>query len=423
MGTAWDWADTLSKLTDPAVRNATRTGLHADGAGLYLSVTAKKAEGFSKSWLVRYTAPNGKRREQGLGSYPEITLAAARRIASAKREQARSGIDPIEVEHQARREAAREAAHAVSFRECAEAYLAANEGQWRNDKHRKQWRATLLTYAYPIFGDVSVSQIDTALVTRALDPIWTTKAETARRVRGRIETVLDWATVRGHREGPNPARWRGHLDKAMPKVSKASRVKHHAALPFADMPTFMTTLRRATGSSALALEFTILTAARTSEVLGARWSEIDLARRVWTVPAARMKTAREHRVPLSSAAIAVLDVLRPITDDVRSDVYHGERHIFVGGKREGALSNMALLMTLRRMRRSDLTAHGFRSTFRDWTSEKTNFPGEVAEAALSHAISDRVEAAYRRGDLFEKRRHLMAAWGAYCLGAVKEKAT
>lgn len=409
----------VGKLTDASVKAATRPGLHSDGAGLYLSVTPKKREGFSKSWVVRYTAPGGKRREMGLGSYPEISLGSARRMAAARREEARTGTDPIAVEQEARKAAERAAAQAVTFRECAEAYVSAHAAKWRNEKHVKQWRATLATYAYPVFGGSAVANIDTPLIMKALDPIWLPKNETARRLRGRVEAVLDWATVRGHREGPNPARWRGHLDKALPSIPKSLRVKHHAALPFDDLPAFMLELRARSGSAVEALQFAILTAARTGEVIGAQWSEIDLDARVWTVPAARMKAAREHRVPLSAQAIALLTPLRAIW---KTDADARERYVFSSSGGERPLSNMALLMALRKMGRSDLTTHGFRSTFRDWTAEKTDFPGEVAEAALAHVVGDRVEAAYRRGDLFEKRRRLMASWGAYCLSKAKEKA-
>ncbi|MGE0187656.1 MAG: tyrosine-type recombinase/integrase, partial [Hyphomonadaceae bacterium] len=315
------------------------------------------------------------------------------------------GVDPLEAKREARRAAALEAARAQTFRQCAEAYIAAHAKTWRNAKHAGQWRSTLSTYVYPVFGDLPVGAIDAALVSKVLDPIWAAKNETASRVRGRIEVVLDWAKVRGYREGENPARWKGHLQFALPPRRKIAKVKHHAALPFGEIGPFLRQLGAMPGVAARALEFAILTAARTGEVLGARWDEIDLAERTWTVPAERMKAGREHRVPLNAAAFAIVAAR-----------YEGCCGAFVFGAdgSDAMLSNMALLMCLRRMKRADLTVHGFRSTFRDWAAERTNFPREVAEAALAHAVGDKVEAAYRRSDLFDKRRKLMEAWGGYC---------
>jgi integrase len=281
--------------------------------------------------------------------------------------------------------------------------MAAHEAGWRNPKHRWQWSASLASYVYPHFGDLLVQAVDVGLVMRAVGPIWNTKSETASRVRGRIESVLDWATARGYRQGDNPARWRGHLENLLPKRSKVARVEHHAALPYPEIAGFMAGLRQQEGVAARALEFLILTAARTSEVIGAKWGEFNLAERLWTVPGERMKSGKEHRVPLSDAALAILGA-------------PGEpaQCVFPGGKAGSALSNMALLMTLRRMGHADLTAHGFRSTFRDWAAERTNFPAEVAEMALAHTVGDKVEAAYRRGDLFQKRRQIMQAWARFC---------
>jgi integrase len=401
-------ADTLGKLTDTEIKKTTKAGYHADGGGLYLAVSPRKRDSFSRSWVCRYTAPDGRRREMGLGSYPEVSLAAARRAAALQRDAARTGVDPIAAKRQAKREAQAATARAMTFRECAEAYITSNEARWRSDKHGKQWRATLKTYAYPVFSDLFVSEIDTALVTKALDPIWSKKPETARRLRGRVEAVLDWATVRGHRAGPNPARWRGHLDKALAIIPKSKRVQHLAALPFDEIGAFMSRLRSMQGVAPAALELAILTACRTSEVTGAQWREIDLERAVWTIPADRMKAGRDHRIPLSKRAVQVLraQLASRSTDPPPISV-------FPGTGRSG-LSNMALLMTLRRMSRADITVHGFRSTFRDWAAERTNYSREVAEAALAHTIGDAVEEAYRRGDLFEKRRRLMQAWADYC---------
>lgn len=295
-------------------------------------------------------------------------------------------------------------AKAVTFEEAAERYIEAHKAGWKNAKHAAQWTTTLKTYAYPLIGESPVQAIDTGLVLKVLEPIWTTKTETANRLRGRIESVLDWARVRGYRERENPARWRGHLEQLLPAPSKVQRVQHHAALPYADLPKFMEALRAQDGVSASALEFAILTVARTGEVIGAKWSEIDLKERVWTIPAERMKAGKEHRVPFSARTLAILKSMKAL----------GSGEYVFPGLNNKALSNMALLMLLRRMGREDITAHGFRSTFRDWAAERTNFPAEVAEMALAHAVGDKVEAAYRRGDLFAKRRELMTAWAKAC---------
>lgn len=293
----------------------------------------------------------------------------------------------------------------MTFDACAAAYIEAQEAAWRNPKHRQQWRNTLSTYASPVFGSLPVQAVDVGLVMKCLEPIWTTKPETASRLRGRIESILDWAAVRGYRRGDNPARWRGHLDKLLPARGKIRQVEHHSALPYSEIAEFLTALRAEEGVAARALEFLVLTATRTGEVIAARWDEVHLKEKVWVVPAVRMKAGREHRVPLSAAALAVLQQMR--------EAREGE-FIFPGGKAGRPLSNMAMLKVLRRMDRADLTAHGFRSTFRDWAAERTNFPREVAEMALAHTVSDKVEAAYRRGDLFQKRRQLMEAWARSC---------
>jgi integrase len=292
----------------------------------------------------------------------------------------------------------------MTFDECRDAYIAAHKAGWRNAKHRSQWVNTLDTYVSTAFGKLAVQAIDVTLVTQVLEPIWSTKPETASRLRGRIERVLDWAKARGFRAGENPARWRGHLDQLLPARSKVHNVRHHAALPFSELPPFMTALRERAAVAARALEFAILTAARTGEVIGVTWDEIDLGSRTWIVPANRMKGHREHRVPLSDRAVALLEEMQ----GTRSDKFVFSRH---GGK---PLSNMALLMMLRRMGRSDVTAHGFRSSFRTWAAERTGFPREVVEAALAHVIGNKVEAAYQRGDMLDKRRELMAEWGEYC---------
>jgi integrase len=340
----------------------------------------------------------------GLGSYDDVSLSEARAAAAECRELLKQFVDPQD--HRAALLAAKKTADAkaITFDQCREAYIAAHRSGWRNVKHATQWKRTLTTYATPAFGGLPVAFVDTGLVMKALDPIWNAKPETATRVRGRIEAILDWAKVRGYRDGENPVRWKGRLDHLLPKRSKVKAVEHDAALHYTEIGNFVAALREREGMAARALEFAILTAARTGEVLGARWDEIDLDAKVWIVSAARMKGNREHRVPLSSQALAVL----PSGGSRGSDT-----HVFPGDRRD-ALSNMALLMLLRRMGKDDLTTHGFRSTFRDWAGDTTTFQREIVEAALSHIIGNKAEQAYRRGDALEKRRELMEAWGAYC---------
>ena len=376
-------------------------GRHGDGGGLYLLVR----DSGSRFWLFRYKV-EGKMREMGLGPASgsgAVTLADARAKAADLMKQVRAKVDPLA--ERAREAAAKEAEAKAAlikgktFEQVAKALIASKEAGWRNDKHRAQWGSTLETYAYPTMGAVPVSEIDTGHVTTALNPIWTTIPETASRLRGRIEAVLDYAKAMGWRVGENPARWRGHMANLLPARGKVARVQHHSALPWAEMGAF-----------------TILTAARSGEVFGARWCEIDLANKVWTIPGERMKAGREHRVPLSPAAITVLkamEIARPEDDD------KGEAFVFPGAKTGSPLSGMAMLVLLRRMNRDDITAHGFRSTFRDWVAESTSYAGEIAEAALAHVVSNAVEAAYRRGDLFEKRRKLMEAWAEHCAKVAK----
>lgn len=387
------------KLTAVKVRALTAPGRYGDGKGLWLQVR----DGERRSWLFRFKL-HGHERAMGLGAVEDVSLAEARERADACRKLLRDGIDPIE-HRKADRAAKAAAARGISFREVAERYIAAHEAGWRNAKHADQWRNTLATYAFPVFGDQPVPAIDTGAVMRVLEPIWSEKTETASRLRGRIESVLDYATARSWRSGENPARWRGHLDNLLPARAKVQRVEHHPALPWREMGAFMAGLRRQEGIAARALEFAILTAGRTAEVIGARWSEIDGDE--WTVPGERMKAGREHRVPLSTAALAVLAQMKP-------EGSAPSAYVFPGGRAGKPLSSMALLMLLRRMGRSDLTAHGFRSTFREWAAEATGYPREVAELALAHVNKDKVEAAYQRGDLFEKRRRLMEDWAAFC---------
>ena len=395
-----------NKLTALMVRSLNVVGKHADGNGLFLQVTANpKTNALRKSWLVRFTPAHGKVREAGIGSSDVVSLADARQKTIEIRKRAKAGGDTIIAKSEVRQEAITLRAATMTFAQCATAYITAHEGSWKNPKHQAQWASTLKTYAYPVFGDVAVQDVNVAMVMKVLDPIWQTKTETASRLRGRLENILDWAKVREHRTGENPARWRGHLEKALPARNKTKTVRHHAALPIDDLPTFMTALRNQDGLGSMSFQFAILTAARTSEVIAARWEEIDFTDRCWTVPAQRMKSGRIHRVPLSTASLALLKEVRGL-DPV---------YVFPGLKVGKPISNMAFLMTLRRMNRQDLTAHGFRSTFRDWAAERTDFQNEVAEAALAHVISNRAEAAYRRGDLFEKRRALMEAWGMFAM--------
>lgn len=390
----------MFKLSATAVARQKQPGHYGDGGGLWLQVSTVG----TKSWVFRF-ARQGKAREMGLGPLHTVSLAEAREKAAECRKQLLEGIDPIEARAAQRTATQAAAARALTFDQCAEQYIEAHRAGWRNEKHAAQWTATLDTYAGPVFGKLPVSAVDTALVMKVLAPIWTTKTETAKRVRGRIESVLSWAAVQKLRTGENPARWRGHLDKLLAPPEKVTKVEHHAALPYARIGEFMQQLRAEHGTSARAVEFVILTAARTSEVFNATSDEFDLDSGIWTCPATRMKAGRPHRVPLSAPALALIK--GAATDD-------GSNYVFQGAKERRPLSNMAGLALLKRMGYGDFTVHGFRSTFRDWCAEQTNFPREVAEAALAHVVKDKTEAAYQRGDLLEKRTKLMQAWADYC---------
>jgi integrase len=392
---------TLSRLTAAEVRKLSKIpGMHADGGGLYLRVTPAGVP----SWVFRYSTGE-RERYHGLGPLHTVSLAEARQKALLCRKQRLDGLDPIDERRGAKLERKLASAKAITFQVCAAAYIAAHRDGWKNPKHAAQWPATLASYVFPVFGDLPVAKVDTALVMRVLTPIWSSKTETASRVRGRIEAILDWATVSGYRTGDNPARWKGHLDHLLPKRSKVAPVEHHEALDFREVGAFMAELRAEEGFAARALEFTNLTCSRTKEAIGAQWEEFDLAERVWTVPAARMKGGKEHRVPLSARAFAIVEEMAAI---------RSSQFVFPGQQDGRPLSNMAMLMLLRRMGHGALTVHGFRSTFADWHAERTNFPAEVREMALAHTVGDKVEAAYRRGDLFEKRRQLAEAWGRFC---------
>ncbi|MFJ2995694.1 tyrosine-type recombinase/integrase [Pandoraea sp. NPDC087047] len=393
---------TINRLSARGVARNVKPGLYADGGGLYLQITKAGV----KSWLYRYMR-DGKARAMGLGPLHTISLAEARTRALECRKILLDGRDPLDEKEQQR--VSRKVANAKNktFMECAEAYIDAHKAGWKNTKHAAQWTSTLETYAAPVFKEIPISSIDTTLVMKVLEPIWKTKTETATRVRGRIESVLDWATVSGHRTGENPARWKGHLDHLLPKRSKVQKVEHHPALPYSDAPGFIKALRSQAGVAALALEFLILTATRTNETIGARWDEITIGNRIWIIPSSRMKTEKEHRVPLSEQALKILKHMQSHST--------GE-FVFPGQKRGNPMSNMAFLQLLKRMERSDITAHGFRSTFRDWVGETTQYPREVAEAALAHTVKNKAEAAYARGDLFEKRAKMMQDWAKYLGG-------
>ena len=381
---------------------AKRKGVFCDGGGLYLHSDPPA----QCSWLFRYRL-SGKTRWMGLGPYPPISLAKARELASNARSLKALGTDPIGQRDASRATERLAAVRTITFKQCAETYIKAHRVGWRNAAHASQWENTLRAYAYPHIGVLSVQAIDTSLVMGVLEPIWTAKPETASRLRGRIETILNWAKVRGYRDGENPARWKGHLDHLLPAKSKVRRVQHHAAMPYAQLPDFIAALREQDGIGARALEFLILTAARTGEVVGLRRREIDLKSGLWTVPAERMKAGKEHRVPLCPRAIAILQAIKPYNEE-------GDALVFPGSRPQKPQSNMVFLMLLRRMKLGHLTAHGFRATFKTWATERTNFPREVIEAALAHVTGDKIEAAYQRGDVFDKRLRLMTAWSDYC---------
>ena len=395
-------ARTLHRLSATFVRSAikgtSKPGRYSDGGNLALRVQ----EGGAASWTFEYVRA-GQRRELGLGSAGVVGLAEARARAAQFRADLASGIAP------ATARARTQASIGLTFKQAAEKYLASKVAALKSDKHKAQWRTTLETYAYPYFGDLDVKRIDTPHVLAALEPIWLAKNETASRVRGRVERILAWATVNKHRVGDNPARWRGHLSEALASPAQAKKVQHHAALPYGDLPTFLVELTRHPGLGALALRFAILTATRTGEVLGARWGEFDLRQKIWVIPAERMKAGKEHRVPLSEPAMAVLTQMGEFASR------EATTFVFPGAKPGTSLSNMAMLTTLRRMGRSDLTTHGFRSTFRDWAGQETHHPREVIEHALAHQLKDKAEAAYARGDLLRKRAHLMQDWASYAI--------
>lgn len=389
----------IDLLSATKVKSLKKPGDYLDGRGLYLQVRNQS----SKSWILKYSMQK-RAREMGLGSAFDFDLADARDMRDRYRKLVKLGVDPIEHRKTETAERTAEKAKAVTFKDAATRYIAANRSGWKNIKHASQWEATLKAYAYPTIGALPVQAIDTALLMKVLEPIWSTKPETASRVRGRIESVIAAAKARGEFKGENPATWKGHLDKLLPKTSKVRSVENHAALPYADLPAFVIELHKREGIAASALEFLILTAARTGEVLGATWDELDLRKSVWTIPDERMKNGREHQVPLSAPAVAVLERMSKITN--------GGNYVFFGQSSGRSLSNMALLVLLRRMERHDITSHGFWSTFRDWAADH-GYQDAVAEAALAHTVPDAVVAAYRRTTFFELRKQMMDDWATF----------
>ena len=407
---------TMGKLTAKEVEKKTAPGLYGDGGGLTLQITKAGV----KSWLYRYMI-KGKAYGMGLGPAHTITLAEARQKAAAARKLVIEGINPLEAKRQRQLDAEMVKARLMTFDQCAYAYIEAHRASWKNAKHADQWTNTITTYVSPLIGSMPVEQIDTALVVKVLaqpdykgQQFWQVKNETATRVRGRIESILGWATTSGFRSGDNPARWKGHLENLLATISRAQRIKNHPSLAWERMGAFVCDLRQRDGIAARAVEFTILTASRSGEVRGACWSEIDLAAKVWTIPASRMKAKREHEVPLSDAAIALLSGI------TRSD----DTDLLFPGTKGQALSDMSLTAVIRRMNGeapkwtdkegNTITVHGFRSTFRMWAAESTNYPREVAEHALAHQLPDAVERAYQRGTQFAKRAAMMNEWAKFC---------
>lgn len=415
----------LNRLTVLQVARLNKPGLHADGGGLYLQIT----KAGNKSWLFRYMQ-DGKAYGMGLGPLHTIGLAEARLKALECRRQRLDGLNPLEVKREKKKAQALEKAKMMTFDQCAQAYIAAHKASWKNPKHQDQWRNSIASYASPVFGEQPVADIDTALIVRALSPIWEPKTETASRLRGRIESILGWATTSGYRTGDNPARWRGHLENLLASIPKSARTRNHPSLEWSQVGAFMQALQLIPGNGSRALEFCILTACRSGEVRGAEWSEIDFDQAIWTIPAIRMKAGREHQVPLSAPALALLRTLQ-------LEQKHGREHgeiktdlVFLGVK-DQMLSDMTLTALIRRMNEADLeqqwldpagnriTAHGFRASFRMWAAEATNYPREVAEHALAHQLPDAVERAYQRGTQFKKRVSMMEDWGKLCQSGAK----
>lgn len=375
-------------------------GTHRVNDGLYLQVSKSG----STSWIFRFQL-DGRRREMGLGTYPDVSMLAAKEASEDARRLVAKRIDPITARDKALADGRTQSEKVVTFKAYALDYIQTHRAGWSNVKHAQQWENTLTTYAFPVIGEKPISAVNTDDLLKILSPIWSVKNETASRVRNRLEAIISSAKARRLFEGENPALWKGHLETLLPKRNSLKRVKHHAALPYAEIPEFICQLNQQAGLSARALLLVILTACRTSEVLQAAWAEFDLDAAVWTIPAARMKARREHKVPLSAQAVAILRSTPQLL---------GSPYVFPGTRPGRPLSQMAMAMLLRRMKLEGLTVHGFRSSFRDWAAEETSFPNMVAEMALAHTVSNAVEAAYRRGDLLAKRKELMQAWADYC---------
>lgn len=394
-------AKTINRLSAIKVNKLNKAGWYADGAGLYLQVSKTG----SKSWVYRYEI-TGKERRQGLGRYSptDNSLIDARMAAGECRKLRRQGIDPIEHKNQKNANKRLEDAKSLTFKECALAYIDTQKAGWKNPKHEMYWRNTLDTYAYPVIGNLPVQRIDTGLVLKVIEPIWNTKTETASRVRQRIENILDWAKFRGYRQGENPALWRGHLSIQLPKPQKVKKVKHFPSMPYVNVPTYFQELRQVNTVSAKALAFTILTTTRPTEARECRWSEINTVKKVWTIPSERMKGDKEHRIPLSDEALAILKEIEN----------YDATFLFPSIKQDQSISDTTVRNLLKKSH-ANVTVHGFRSSFRDWCAETTAYPREVAEAALAHSLKSATEAAYQRNDLFIKRSKLMNAWSAYCL--------
>ncbi len=390
----------VPELSPLALKKLTTPGRYAVGgvSGLHILI----GDGEAKSWILRVMV-NGVRRDMGIGSYTDYSLAEAREKARMIRQKIHNGIDPIAERKQARQAALAEQTASITFEMAVNEYLHTHQKQWKNRKHSGQWRSTLISYAFPVIGKLAMRDVTLSHIIKILEPIWATKTETASRLRGRIEAVLDWAIVREYRPKDNPARWHGYLDKILPSPGKIAKKGHHKAMPIDELSAFIQKLRGKESISSKALQFLILTATRSNEVRGATWDEIDLEKAVWTIPAIRMKAAKEHRVPLSPAALELLKSLPR---------FAGEKIVFIA-PRGGQLSDMALTVLMRKMN-VDAVPHGFRSTFRDWVAEHTSYPNHVAEMALAHTISNKVEAAYRRGDLFDKRKEMMNDWARFC---------
>jgi integrase len=400
-------ASKINKLSGVVLSRLVKPGLYGDGGGLWLQVSTATA----RSWVFRYTI-RGRRHQMGLGSTDTIDLATARLKARFCRQLMLDGKDPLQERRAASAAYALVEAKRITFDQCAAAYIDAHRGTWKNPKHVSQWENTIATYASPLIGALAVADVETDLVVKVLNPIWRSKTETAVRLRGRIECILDWAATRKFRHGENPARWRGHLENLLANPNKLAPVKNHPALPWREIGSFVEDLRAREGVAARAVEFTILTACRSGEVRGATWEEFDMEAKLWTIPATRMKAGRQHRVPLSDAAMSLL------ASTPRSSAF-----VFPGRDSKTPLSDMSLTAVLRRMGRGDITVHGFRSTFRDWCAEygSNSFSRDVCEHALAHSLPDKTEAAYQRGDLLEKRVRLMQAWSDYCFGHADKK--